>query len=239
MNGEMIHVEVDGHRMPSYLVRPERRDAPGVVLLQEIFGVNAEMRRVADLVAAHGYAAIAPNFYHRTHPDLDAAHDEEGIRTGMAAAMSTTAETLSADVQAAAQRLLDDGARKVGSWGFCFGGSVAYLSATLPQISAAVSFYGGQIARSRVPGQEGLIRFTELIQAPLFLAFGARDEGIPPEDIETIRSSLTEHGKKFELHVYPDVGHAFFRRAPDGSETEAAREVWPKVDRFLGDNLRR
>jgi carboxymethylenebutenolidase len=82
-----------------------------------------------------------------------------------------------------------------------------------------------------------MIEFTELISAPLFLAFGAEDHGIPPEEVDAIRLALTEKGKKFELHVYPNVGHAFFRHGVEGDSTAAAREVWPQVREFLAKNL--
>ncbi len=238
MPGEMIHIAVEGRRMPSYLARPQRGDkTPGVVVLQEIFGINAEMRRITDLLASSGFTAIAPNFYHRTHPELDEPYNEEGMRIGFEAASLTTIDGLTKDLQSATNWLLSDGCPKVGTWGFCFGGSLAYLSATFPEVSAAVSFYGGQIAKSASPSRPAMIEFTELIQAPLFLAFGADDHGIPPEEIDAIRVALTEQGKKFELHVYPDAGHAFFRHGVEGDATAAAREVWPSVREFLDKNL--
>jgi carboxymethylenebutenolidase len=238
MQGVITHTDVDGRRMPCYHARPDgAHNPPGVVLLQEVFGVNAEMRRITDLLASAGVAAIAPNFYHRTHPDLDVPYNEEGIRIGIEAASATTVANLTADVQSATNWLLAKGCPKVGTWGFCFGGSLAYLSATFPEVSAAVSFYGGQIAKAASPARPPMITFTELIQAPLFLAFGAKDEGIPPEEVDAIRTALTEAHKKFELHVYPDVGHAFFRHGVNGDSSEAARDVWPKVREFLNKNL--
>jgi len=239
MPGEMIHIEVEGRHMPSYLARPEGRGkTPGVVVLQEVFGVNAEMRRISDLLASAGFTAIAPNFYHRSHPDLDVPYNEEGIRIGLEAASLTTIDNLTKDLQGATHQLLAEGCPKVGTWGFCFGGSLAYLSATFPEVSAAVSFYGGQIAKSASPARPAMIDFTELISAPLFLAFGAEDHGIPPEEVDAIRLALTEKGKKFELHVYQNAGHAFFRHGVEGGDSStAAREVWPLVREFLGKNL--
>jgi carboxymethylenebutenolidase len=234
----MIHIDVEGRRMPSYLARPEGgAKTPGVVVLQEVFGVNAEMRRISDLVAAAGFTAIAPNFYHRSHPDLDVPYNEEGMRIGFEAASLTTMDNLTKDLQAATHWLLADGCPKVATWGFCFGGSLAYLSATFPEVSAAVSFYGGQIATSASPARPAMIEFTELISAPLFLAFGAEDQHIPPEEVDAIRLALTERGKRFELHVYPNAGHAFFRHGVEGDSTAAAREVWPQVREFLAKNL--
>jgi carboxymethylenebutenolidase len=238
MESEWIQIDVDGAAMPSYVVRDQSRaDAPGVVVLQEVFGVNAEMRRIAELVASVGFTALAPNFYHRTHPDLDVPYNEEGFKVGGAAARATTLDGLTADVAASLRWLTEHGARKVGTWGFCFGGSLAFLSATFPEVRAAVSFYGGQNAKSPVPARPPLITFADRVQCPLFLAFGGRDEGIPPQEVETIREALSAAGKEFELHVYPDEGHAFFRRGVDGDSTPAARDVWPKVEAFLRKHL--
>lgn len=240
MHTENLHIDVGGLAMPCYLARDDAApNAPGVVVLQEVFGVNAEMRRITDLVASAGFTGLAPNFYHRTHPDLDVSYTEEGAKIGMAAMRVTTVENLTADIQAAQRWLQEHGAPAVGVWGFCFGGSLAYLAATFPETSAAVSFYGGQIAKSAVPTRPPMITFTELIQAPLFLAFGGTDSNIPPEEVEAIRDALTDAGKAFELHVYPDEGHGFFRHGVDGDSKPGARDVWPKVEAFLRKHLRR
>jgi carboxymethylenebutenolidase len=238
MTTEWVQVDVDGSAMPCYVARDENRpNTPGVVILQEIFGVNAEMRRITDLVASAGFTGLAPNFYHRTHPDLDLPYNDEGFEIGAAAARATMIDAITADVKASVRWLAEHGAPKVGTWGFCFGGSVAFLSATLPEVRAAVSFYGGQIAKSPVPTRPPLITFADRIQCPIFLAFGGKDEGIPPEEVEAIRNALAAAGKQFELVVYPDEGHAFFRRGVNGDSTPAARDVWPKVQTFLHRNL--
>jgi carboxymethylenebutenolidase len=238
MESEWILIDVDGSAMPAYVVRDEnRQNAPGVVVLQEIFGVNAEMRRIAELVASIGFTALAPNFYHRTHPDLDVPYNDEGFEIGAAAARATTLEGLTADITASVRWLKDHGAPKVGTWGFCFGGSLAFLSATFPQVRAAVSFYGAQIAKSPVPTRPPLIAFADRVQCPIFLSFGGKDQSISEEEVEAIRKALTAAGKDFELHVYPDEGHAFFRRGVNGDATPAARDVWPKVQSFLHKHL--
>jgi carboxymethylenebutenolidase len=237
MTTESIHLDVDGGKMPCYVARADRAGAPGVVVLQEVFGVNREMKRITDLVASAGFTAICPNFYFRTHPDLDLEYAPESFTVGRAAAGATTVENLTADVQACVAWLRAQGAPKAGTWGFCFGGSLAYLSATFPGVDAAVSFYGGQIAKSVAPSRPALISFTELVRAPLFLAFGAQDESIPPDEVDAIRSALTEAHKEFELHVYPDEGHGFFRKGINGDSTAGARDVWPKVELFLRRNL--
>ena len=150
MTSEAVSIDVDGSAMPGYLARPdEDGPRPAVIVLQEIFGVNTEVKRISDLLAATGYVALAINYYHRTHPDLNEPYTPEGLKNGFAAAGKVTRATLKADVGAALDYLNKLDAVKFGrvaTWGFCFGGSVAFISATLPGLSAAIAFYGGSIA---------------------------------------------------------------------------------------------
>ncbi|TAM62412.1 dienelactone hydrolase family protein [bacterium] len=228
--------------MPAYLACPRGAQArPVILVLQEIFGVNAEMRRVADLVASIGYVGIAPNYYHRSDPDLDLPYDQQGVHKGMAAARKLTRATLAEDLCAAAgwargQPFCNG---RVGTWGFCMGGTVAFYSATLPEIDAACSFYGGAIARPLPGGEPELLDDVARVHAPLLLAFGGRDHSIPMESVERIRAALSTSHKEFELRVYPQEGHAFFRRGANGASTPAARNVWPLVQAFFKRTLSR
>ncbi len=139
--------------MPCYLARPDGDEArPAVIVLQEIFGVNTEVKRISDLLAATGYVALAINYYHRTHPDLNEPYTQEGLQNGFAAAGGVTRATMLADVAAALDYLNKQDFVKfdhVATWGFCFGGSVAFESATLPGLCSAIAFYGGSIAARR------------------------------------------------------------------------------------------
>ncbi|MBC5799914.1 MAG: dienelactone hydrolase family protein [Candidatus Eremiobacteraeota bacterium] len=232
-----VDLDVTGEAMPAFVARPSGATRGGVIVIAEIFGVNADMQRAATLLADEGYLAIVPAIFHRTDPQFAAEHDETGIAKGRAAAGALDLAQLGADLTAAADYLraeLGDEA-KIATWGFCFGGSVAFLSATLPFVAAAVSFYGGQIARSNVPTRPALIELTPEIQAPLLLVFGGRDTSIPPHDVAAMRAALAAHGKDFELRVYPDEGHAFFRPGPE--KNDGARDVWPRVRAFLAQHL--
>lgn len=240
LTSEMVTIAVDGQQMPAYLSRDASKTSqPGVVVLQEIFGVNNEMKRIADLLAAEGYAAVVPNFYFRAAPDLNAPYNPEGQKEGFAAAMTTTKETLTADVQASIDYLNAQPwcNASIGVWGFCFGGSIAYMSASMPGVRAAVSFYGGQIAESKAPARPAAIEVTPAIKAPVFLAFGGADASIPPEAIAKIESALKENKKQYEIEVYPAEGHAFFRNGVNAESTAGARDVWPKVQAFLKQHL--
>ncbi len=230
-------VDVTGEIMPVFTALPRGVPRGGVIVVQEIFGVNADMRRAAALLADEGYLAIVPALFHRTDPHFQAEHDETGIAKGRAAAGALDFQQLVADLTAAADYLraqLGNDA-KIATWGFCFGGSVAFLSATLPFVAAAVSFYGGQIARSSVPTRPPMLELAPQIQAPLLLAFGGRDASIPADDVAAIRAALEGHAKRFELLAYPDEDHAFFRAGPDAND--GARAVWPRVRTFLAEHL--
>jgi len=249
MISQAVNISVDGSQMDSYLARPPSGSGPhpAVIVLQEVFGVNAEMRRVTDMLAAAGYVGLAINYYHRTHPNLDLAYEESSMQTAMEARKSVTRDTLYADLNAAIAWLKDqdfvrDG--KIASWGFCMGGSVAFLSATLTGVRGAICFYGGSIAKPFGSGEAGALQEVDNIKVPLLLCFGADDRGIPREDIEQIRQALDARGVTYKLEVYPGVGHAFFRqgtpRAVAGQEQfsdeaigNAVADSWNLVQTFL------
>lgn len=231
-----VDVAVTGERMPCFVAAPASPRG-GVVVIQEIFGVNADMQRIARLLAGEGYLAVAPAMFHRTDPDFDAPHDAAGVARGRAAMAALTFEQLRADLAAATGFLrerLGDG-KKIATWGFCFGGSVAYFSATMPEVAAAVSFYGRQIAYGLSPSSAPIAEVTPEIHAPLLLAFGADDDSIPAEAVASIREALERANATFDLRVFAGVGHAFFREGPEGND--ASREVWPLVTAFLARNL--
>jgi carboxymethylenebutenolidase len=223
--------------MLAYVAEPATPAKSGVIVIQEIFGVNEPMRKLTELVASAGYLAVAPALFHRTDPKFHAEYSSEGFAKGLAAAGALTFENATADLEAAAaylhERLGPDA--KIATWGFCFGGSIALLSATLPPIDAAVSFYGGQIVHSSVPTRPPVLSLAAHITAPLFFAFGGLDQHITPQDHETIRATLDENGKAYEFHVYPQEDHGFFRQGPEGNP--GSKEVWPLVQRFLAEHL--
>ena len=234
MRTETITIPVGDLGMPAYVARPDADRAPGVIVLQEIFGVDAGIRALTDLIASAGYLAVAPAIFHRTDPQFEAGHDEAGFAKGRAARDQTRPETLIADVEATAVWLRAQAqcSGAVATWGFCFGGSVAFLSATLPSIEAAVSFYGGQIAG----GPRFIDAFAEKLRAPILFAFGGKDQFISIEARHEIEQRLTALRKSFELFVYENEDHGFFRHGPAGNEGSA--DVWPRVRAFLEQHLR-
>ena len=233
-----IELQSDG-AMPAYVAEPSGKPLAGVVVVQEIFGVSQPMKNVAELLASEGYLAIVPALYHRVDANFVAEPDEAGIKRGLGARDKSTIADVTSDLAASAAylrgRLGADA--KIGVWGFCFGGTIAYFAATLPFVDASVAFYGGAIATKSIPELPAMVDLTSAIHAPIFLAFGAEDHGIPSDAVASIRAALETSHKDFALKIYPDAGHGFFRAGPTSSP--AASEAWTTVKAFLAKNLGR
>ncbi len=236
MQTQDLKIAVDGSDMPSYLARPDG-DAPrpAVIVLQEIFGVNAEVKRIADLFAETGYVALAINYYHRHHPDLNEPYTEEGLKAGFAAAGKVDRTTLRADVAAAiawleTQSFVAHG--KIATTGFCFGGTVAFLTSTLPGIAGAVCFYG--MTASELPGGgPAPIADAKDVRVPLLLFYAGKDDFIDHEAVAKTERALADAGKEFEIVNYPDVGHAFFRQSSAEMYKHEVEDAWKKTQAYL------
>ena len=258
MVSQSVTVDVAGAPMPGYLARPD--DAlgprPAVIVLQEIFGVNTEVKRITDFLGAAGYVALAINYYHRTDPELNEPYTPEGVQNGFRAAAAVTKATLRADVAAAIDWLNEQPFvefNHIASWGFCFGGAVAFVTATLRGLSGAISFYGGSIATPFPDGEPPALVDAADIRCPLLLVYGGKDDHIGPGDVERTRAALTAAHKSFEVQVYPDQGHAFFRASGslllgvDGATSSgvpethgtarAVADAWDRVKAFLRKHL--
>jgi carboxymethylenebutenolidase len=236
-----LSIVVAGTPMPCYLARPDGEGPNGaVIVLQEIFGVNREVKRITDLFASAGYVALAPNYYYRTHPTLNEPYTPEGLQSGFAAAGTVTRVNLRVDIAATtawlnAQSFVRNG--KIATCGFCYGGTISFLSATMPGIAASVAFYGGHIAKTLASGEpEGLADVND-VRAPILLLFGGKDESIPASAVERIDRALTEAGKEHEVVVYPNVGHAFFRQSSEELKSHEVGDAWSRVQSFLKAKL--
>ena len=184
----------DGHRLGAYMASPTGTSKGGVVVLQEIFGVNAHIRDVCDRFAAQGYHAVAPALYDRSSlRDAELDYTKDDVQRGRALREEFSWDDTMLDVHAAIDELSKN-VEKVATVGFCWGGTIAFLSATRLPVAGAVVYYGGQI----VPYVE------ERAKAPLLMHFGSRDASIPPEMIDQIRNAHPQAA----IHVY-DADHGF------------------------------
>ncbi len=219
--------------IPAYLAQPPGPGPwPGVVVIQEVFGVNAHIQSVCQRLARAGYVAIAPHIYHRQVVNFAVGYGEADLALGRQYKMSTRAEELLQDIQAAIA-YLDGvaGARSggVGCLGFCFGGHVAYLAATLPPVKATASFYGAGITTTCPGGGPPTLGRTAAIGGTLYGFFGEQDPLIPLAEVDQIEAALVEHQIPHRLFRYAGTGHGFFCDQRDSYHPAAAQDAWQQV----------
>jgi carboxymethylenebutenolidase len=217
---EQLTIATPSGAMPAYLARPSQpQPKPAVIVLEGVYGFDDEMRRMTDLVASAGYVGLAVDYLRGA-----------GVPGGFKAASVVD------DVGAARdwlnnQDFVDHG--DVALWGFGIGGSVAFMAATLPGLRAAIAFYGQSIAKELPDGSAAPIANAEQIRTPLLLVFGGRDELVTTDDVQSIRTRLETAGKKYDIEIYPNVGHSFFRQDADTVATREIADAWDRVQAFL------
>jgi carboxymethylenebutenolidase len=206
----------DGHKFAAYRADPAGKPRGAIVVVQEIFGVNGHMRRVADGFAAQGYLAIAPALFDRTKRGVELGYDADAIAAGRDLRGAVGDPGPLADIQATIVEAAKAGG-KIAVVGYCWGGSLAYFSATrLSGIAAAVGYYGGAIAEHA----------SETTKVPVMLHFGETDHGIPMSDVEKVKAAHPE----IALHVYP-AGHGFNCDERGSYDAQSAATA---LDRTLG-----
>lgn len=232
-----LAIDVNGAKMPAYMATPQSGDpAPAVIVLEGVYGFDDELRRITDLVATIGYVGLAINYFYRTDPDYRQEFSEAGRQRAQTALRSVTKEGLRQDVAAARdwlneQSFVDFG--RVATWGFGFGGAAAFITATLPGIRGAVSFYGQSIDDRLPSGESAPIEDVKAIRAPLLLVFGGLDELITKHEIDDITGRLKAEGKRFDVQLYPNVGHSFFREGVSSISLREVADAWDRVRAFL------
>ena len=241
---EHVVVPVDGGSMKAYLARPAQGGPhPAVIVWMEIFGVNAHIRDVTERVAREGYMALAPNFFHRTAPDIELGYDDAGLGTGMTEMQKLHADQMIADARAALAWLRGrDDVRedRIGVMGFCIGGHMTYLTAAETDVAAAASFYGGGIAAAEGPGgAQAPIQRTGKIRGHILCLFGGEDGMIPQSQVDAIRSALADAGVSHEVVVYDGANHGFFCDQRDTYHEASARDAWERVKRLFAEHLQR
>lgn len=221
--GEMVTITAsDGFEFAAYRALPQGAPRGGVVVIQEIFGVNAHIREVTDGFAADGFAALAPAIFDRAERGVELGYDQAGIMAGAGIARGKLRmeETL-LDLTAAVGELQQHG--KVGAVGYCFGGLLAYLSScSIGGLACAVGYYGGGIV--------GVLDQKPAV--PLILHFGELDAHIPMSDVEKIRAALPD----VPVYTY-DADHGFSCDHRDSYNEAAAREARDRTLRFFSEQL--
>jgi carboxymethylenebutenolidase len=201
---------------PAYVAKPAGTPRGGIVVLQEIFGVNSHIRSVADGYAAEGYLAVAPATFHRVRPGVDLGYEPDDMANGMAlkaAVEALPAPGVQQDIQAAIRHAAQAG--KVGIVGFCWGGLLTWRAACeLDGLSAAVAYYGG--------GTTTPDEIRRKPKVPVMAHYGDQDKHIPLTGVEAFQRAHPE----VEVHVYP-ANHGFNcdqRGSFDAAAAKLARE---------------
>jgi carboxymethylenebutenolidase len=240
---ERVRVPVDGASMPGYLARPSGAGPhPAVIVWMEIFGVNSHIRDVTERVAREGYVALAPNFFHRTAPDIEVGYDEAGMAAGIAELNKLRTDQMVADARAALAFLRarpDVRPDRIGAMGFCIGGHMTYLTAAETDIAAAASFYGGGIAAPEgFGGGPSPVQRTAKIRGRILCLFGAKDALIPKDQVDAIRQALADAGTRHELVVYDGADHGFFCDQRATYHEVSAKDAWQRVKRLFAEELK-
>lgn len=207
MNSRWIDIKAqDGGLFKGYLALPHHAEkggkGPGIVLIQEIFGVNSHIRAVADQYASDGYTVLAPDIFWRMQPMVDLGYGPEDFQKGMEymQKMDFTAAVKDLAAAAVTLRALPQCAGKVASLGYCMGGMLSYLCAANAGVDAAVCYYGGGIHTQL--GQ------AAKIQCPMLFHFAGNDSYIPASAVEAVKQTFAGR-EGVRIDVYPGVDHGF------------------------------
>jgi len=198
----------DGFKLGGYRADAAGKPKGGLVVIQEIFGVNHHIRNVCDRFAALGYTSVAPAVFDRIQPDFECGYTAAEVEHARTFIAKIDWGKMMLDTAAAIDNV--KGAGKVGIVGYCMGGSVAFLAACkLDGLACAIGYYGGAIAKNA----------DQKPKVPTLLQFGELDQSIPMSDVEIIRQKRPD----VEIHVYPGAAHGF-SCDERGSYNEAATQ---------------
>ena len=230
----------DGDEIEAYLARPLGQESFGnVVVIHHMPGYDGGTKEITRRFAAHGYAALMPNLYHR---DAPGASPDDAAAAARAKG-GVPDERLVGDVAGAAAHLraLDGSNGKVGVIGYCSGGRQSFLAACSLPLEAAVDCYGAFVVGNPPEGMPlkvgPIAHLAPSLSCPLRGLFGAEDQYPSPEQVDELDKVLTEAGKEHEFHSYEGAGHAFFSVDRPAYRVEAANDGWQKIWDFFGRYL--
>ena len=220
MSNSITITAADGHPFSAYAAG-DPGSHRGIVLVQEIFGVNEHIRNVADRYAKGGFYVLAPALFDRAQKRVELDYNEAGVSHGVGLMSRITSEQALADVRATLAHL---GRRTKAIIGFCWGGTIAWNAAgQIEDLSCAVGLYGGGIAANR----------SKQPQCPVQLHFGEQDPHIPMTDVNAIRQSRPD----VDIHTYANAGHGFCCDARGSFHAESAAIARTRVLAFLARHM--
>jgi carboxymethylenebutenolidase len=212
----------DGHELGAYVALPAGEPIAALVVIQEIFGVNAHIRSVADGYAKDGFLCVAPALFDRIQPGIDLGYSDEDVQTARGMIPQFNLDKAVEDIQAAVEYAASASEMNVGVIGYCLGGTLAWLSATRLQPTAVVGYYGGNIGKFA----------AEMPACPVMLHFGREDAHIPASEVEKVQAAHPE----VDIYWY-DAGHAFNCEPRPSYNAGAAKEARERSVEFLKKHL--
>ena len=224
----------DGKTFTAWLASPPATPrglpAPAIVVLQEIWGVNAHIRAVAEQYAADGYVAIAPDLFWRQQPRVDLTYDEDGTRQAFAFRKSLDPTLADRDIASTVGLLgtMPAVAGGIGVVGYCMGGLLAYRAAALADIECAICYYGGGIAQQLDLAASGTV--------PMAMHFGEKDAHITPDQVAAIRTALADR-PEVRIDTYPGADHGFNCWARPSYHQQSAALAHGRSLAFLATHL--
>jgi carboxymethylenebutenolidase len=212
----------DGHELSAYVARPHGEPVAGLVVVQEIFGVNPHIRSVADGYAADGFLAVAPALFDRVQRGVELGYDGADMQTALGLMPKLDPDKALSDIAAAMNFAASATGKKVGVIGYCFGGTMAWLAAARLRPAVAVGYYAGRVGNYA----------TETLNAPVMLHFGKQDTHIPAAEVEKVHAAHPE----VEIYWY-DAGHGFNCDARASFEPISAFQARERSLNFLRKHL--
>lgn len=221
--GERITLRAaDGYTLGAYAARPAGEPVAGLVVIQEIFGVNAHIRSVVDGYAKDGFLAVAPALFDRVERDVELGYEGAEVQRAMSFIPRLDIDKAMIDMGAALDFARKTTGKKCGAIGYCLGGTLAWLAGTRLRADAVVGYYGGRIGN--YAGENPM--------APVMLHFGKKDTHIPAEEVEQVHAAHPE----VEIYWY-DAGHAFNCEPRPSYNAEAARLARERSVGFLKKHM--
>ena len=229
--GETTTIKTDDGQFAAYVARPSNPKAPAIVVIQEIFGVNAVMRGVCDELAAAGFLAVCPDLFWRIEPGIDITDQSEAewkraFELYNAFDVEAGVKDIAATIDHVRAQPQVNG--KVGAVGFCLGGLLAYLTATRTDADASVAYYGVGIEKHLVESEK---------QAhPLLMHIAEEDQFVPKEAQALILAQLKNH-PQVEIFTYPGRDHAFARQGGEHYDAADAKLASGRTLAFFQQHL--
>lgn len=231
-----VTVPNNGLEIAAYLAEPATEGPfPGIIVIQEVFGVNSHIRSVTERIAKAGYVAVAPAIYQRQAPGFEVGYTDADLASGRKYKEQTKAPELLSDIQATINYLKarpNVAGQGFGTIGFCFGGHVVYLAATLPDVKVTASFYGAGIVTGTPGGGPPTITVTPQIAGTLYSFFGTQDPLIPNEQVDEIEAALKKHQISHRIFRYAAT-HGFFCDQRASYDAQAAQDAWHHVQELF------